>query len=132
MRKRFIAFMLAVVIISLDLGNVFASSITVLDPVMADKPNIETVEDGNSSLVRILDSRDKNNNIIENSPSILQNPLELGARDNGEGDRNKKATENKDNKKSTNSVVKLEVRKEPEKTRVKKSKKALSLFKKIP
>ena len=89
MRKRFIAFMLAIVIVSLDLGNVFANTVTVLDPVMADKPNVEAIKDNDSSPVQILDSRDKDNNILENSPSILQNPLELGARDNGKGDREK-------------------------------------------
>ena len=123
MRKRFIAFMLAVVIISLDLGNVFANSITVLDPVMADKPNIETVEDNDSSPVKILDSRDKDNKILENSPSILQNPLELGARDNGKEKKSKATTEDKNDKKSTNSVVELETRKEPEKTQNKEIKK---------
>ena len=88
MRKRFIAFLLATIIVFLDIGSVFANTITVLDPVMAEKNNVETTEEVEDSPIRVLSPRDLNNEIIKsesNSPSILQNPLELGARDNGEG-----------------------------------------------
>ena len=126
MRKRFIAFLLATIIVFLDIGSVFANTITVLDPVMAEKNNVETTEEVEDSPIRVLSPRDSNNKIIKNesnSPSILQNPLELGARDNGEGDRNKQTKENKDDKKSTNSVVELGARKVPEKAQGKKIKK---------
>ena len=126
MRKRFIAFLLATIIVFLDIGSVFANTITVLDPVMTEKNNVEITKESEDSPIRVLSPRDSNNEIVKgesNSPSILQNPLDLGARDNGEEKKNKKATENKDNKKSTNSVVELDVRKVPEKAQGKKIKK---------
>ena len=88
MRKRYLSFLLSLIIFLTSFTPAFADSVEVLEPIMSGVESSEEKDNHSSDSVFVLDSRDKNNKVVEdkkNSGSI-STPNILEERDNKVGD----------------------------------------------